>query len=213
MDVDNVHAIRGPITSTVTMEVPFPLSSWESFYVIVGSSGAALTGLQFVVVTLVADSTIKTSTREIDAFATPTVVHFCVVLFIAAALSAPWPSMFGPDLLLAGCGLYGVGYVATVVRRARVTQYHPVAEDWIWHVLLPAIAYASLIASAAILSRHAELSLFIAAGVSVLLLFIGIHNAWDTVTYVATMRASNADAAVQASPAAPSQPPPPPTPT
>ena len=80
------------------MEVASPLSAWESFYVIVGSSGAALTGLQFVVVTLVADSTLNTSTREIDAFATPTVVHFCVVLFIAAALSAPWPTMFGPDL-------------------------------------------------------------------------------------------------------------------
>ena len=178
------------------MEVPFPLSSWESFYVIVGSSGAALTGLQFVVVTLVADSTLNTGTRELDAFATPTVVHFCVVLFIAAALSAPWPSMFGPDLLLAGCGLYGIAYVATIVRRARLqTGYQPVAEDWIWHMILPAVAYASLIVSAAILSRHAELSLFIAAGVSVLLLFIGIHNAWDTVTYVATMR-KNGDASL-----------------
>jgi hypothetical protein len=185
-DVDNVHANARSLEHRA-MEVPFPLSSWESFYVIVGSSGAALTGLQFVVVTLVADSAMNTSTGEIDAFATPTVVHFCVVLFIAAALSAPWPSMFGPDLLLAGCGLYGIGYTATVVRRARATPYRPVAEDWIWHVLLPAIAYGSLIASAAILSRHMEVSLFMAAGVSVLLLFIGIHNAWDTVTYVATM--------------------------
>jgi hypothetical protein len=171
------------------MEVPFPLSSWESFYVIVGSSGAALTGLQFVVVTLVADSAMNTGTRELDAFATPTVVHFSVVLFIAAALSAPWPSMFGPDLLLAGCGLYGIGYVANIVRRARLqTGYQPVAEDWIWHMILPGIAYASLIVSAAILSRYLVLALFMAAGVSVLLLFIGIHNAWDTVTYVATMR-------------------------
>ena len=194
------------------MEVPFPLSSWESFYVIVGSSGAALTGLQFVVVTLVADSTLTTGTRELDAFATPTVVHFCVVLFIAAALSAPWPSMFGPDLLLAGCGLYGIAYVATIVRRARLqTGYQPVAEDWIWHMILPAVAYASLIVSAAILSRHAELSLFIAAGVSVLLLFIGIHNAWDTVTYVATMRkngdASSPDAPRSAAEAPAPQPP------
>ena len=188
------------------MEAASPLSAWESFYVIVGSSGAALTGLQFVVVTLVADSTLNTSTREIDAFATPTVVHFCVVLFIAAALSAPWPTMFGPDLLLAGCGLYGIGYAAAVVRRARTTQYRPVAEDWIWHVLLPSIAYGSLIASAAILSRHAEVALFIAAGVSVLLLFIGIHNAWDTVTYVATMRA-NGDEKATDSPAPATTPP------
>jgi hypothetical protein len=31
------------------------LAEWESFYVIVGSSSAALTGLQFVVIALVAD--------------------------------------------------------------------------------------------------------------------------------------------------------------
>lgn len=33
-----------------------PLVAWESFYVIVGSSGAALTGLQFVVIALIAES-------------------------------------------------------------------------------------------------------------------------------------------------------------
>ncbi len=37
------------------------LSPWESFYVIVGSSGGALIGLQFVVVTLIADRSPNTS--------------------------------------------------------------------------------------------------------------------------------------------------------
>ena len=32
------------------------LSQWETFYFLVGSSGAALTGLMFVVITLVADT-------------------------------------------------------------------------------------------------------------------------------------------------------------
>ena len=31
------------------------LSGWENFYVIVGSSAGALIGLQFVVITLIAD--------------------------------------------------------------------------------------------------------------------------------------------------------------
>jgi hypothetical protein len=35
------------------------LADWESFYVIVGSSAGALTGLMFVVITLVADARIK----------------------------------------------------------------------------------------------------------------------------------------------------------
>jgi hypothetical protein len=36
-------------------EARSPLVAWESFYVIVGSSGAALTGLQFVVIALIAE--------------------------------------------------------------------------------------------------------------------------------------------------------------
>ncbi len=55
------------------------LSMWESFYVIVGSSAGALTGLQFVVIALVAESEAAADKREIDAFGTPTIVHFCVV--------------------------------------------------------------------------------------------------------------------------------------
>ena len=49
-----------------------PLKHWESFYVIVGSSAAALTGLMFVVVTLLADSRRQRSGGALDAFATPT---------------------------------------------------------------------------------------------------------------------------------------------
>ena len=37
-------------------EAPTLFTAWESFYVIVGSSGAALTGLQFVVTALIADA-------------------------------------------------------------------------------------------------------------------------------------------------------------
>ena len=70
-----------------------PLTAWENFYVIVGSSGAALTGLQFVVVALVAESRAQSSHREIAAFGTPTVIHFCAVLLISAILSAPWHAL------------------------------------------------------------------------------------------------------------------------
>lgn len=36
--------------------VASPLKAWESFYVIVGSSAGAMTGLQFVVMTLIAET-------------------------------------------------------------------------------------------------------------------------------------------------------------
>jgi len=95
-----------------------PLVAWESFYVIVGSSGAALTGLQFVVMALVADSQKPATSREIDTFGTPTIVHFCAVLLISAILSAPWQGLSSVRLVLSTCALIGVIYGIIIVRRA-----------------------------------------------------------------------------------------------
>lgn len=170
--------------------VTSPLSLWENFYVIVGSSGAALTGLQFVVIALVAEARRQNTTPEtIDAFGTPTVVHFSAVLLVSAILSAPWPTLAGAGLALGTIGLAGVVYAALVVRRARrQTGYQPVFEDWLFHTILPLVAYGSLLGAAATLARYPETSLFVIAGVTLLLLFIGIHNSWDTVTYIALDR-------------------------
>src|SRR6185369_3877355 len=94
------------------------LSAWESFYVIVGSSAAALTGLQFVVIVLAADRGVARSEETTRAFATPTIVHFCAVLLIAVLLSAPWSSFVGPAAGLTMCGLIGVVYELIVIRTA-----------------------------------------------------------------------------------------------
>jgi hypothetical protein len=42
------------------------------------------------------------------------------------------------------------------------------------------------VVAAAILPRRPELALFPVAAVTLVLVFIGIHNAWDTITYLAT---------------------------
>jgi hypothetical protein len=67
------------------------LSSWESFYVIVGSSGGALIGLQFVVVTLLEARRNLADSESLGAFGMPTVVHFAGALIVSAIMSAPWP--------------------------------------------------------------------------------------------------------------------------
>jgi hypothetical protein len=171
------------------MEAHPALSAWESFYVIVGSSGAALTGLQFVVITLVADSRSRTSGQSIAAFGTPTIMHFCAVLFVSGIVSAPWPTMLGISIALGACGIWGIAYVAVVTRRARrQTDYKPVLEDWVWHVILPLAAYVACLVAALVLAADTTIALFILAASIMLLLFIGIHNAWDTVLYVAVDR-------------------------
>jgi hypothetical protein len=50
----------------------------------------ALIGLQFVVVTLIADSPTLRVGEAVAAFATPTIVHFGVVLLLSAVVSVPW---------------------------------------------------------------------------------------------------------------------------
>jgi hypothetical protein len=161
------------------------LLQWENFYIIVGSSAGALTGLQFVVMALVADSPTRKDSNTIDTFGTPTVVHFCAVLLVSSLLSAPWPSLSLAALAIGICGVAGVVYSLIVVRRARrVTDYQPEMEDWIFHCALPLVAYATLLASAITLTISHTPALFGVALFTLILLFVGIHNAWDTVTYI-----------------------------
>ena len=161
------------------------LLQWENFYIIVGSSAGALTGLQFVVMALVADSPARTDSGTIDTFGTPTVVHFCAVLLVSAILSAPWPALSQAAAAIGLCGAAGVIYSLIVVRRARrVTAYKPEMEDWIFHCVLPLVAYATLLISGATLPFRHVPALFEVALFTLILLFVGIHNAWDTVTYV-----------------------------
>jgi hypothetical protein len=162
------------------------LAHWESFYVIVGSSAGALTGLMFVVITLIADSKQPRTLIEINTFATPAVVHFCAVLLISAILSAPWPNEGRIAAYFIGLiAIAGLGYMVIVLRRTRrVTQYKPVMEDWIWHLIVPVLAYMALLVGHMGLRHDHPWALHLIGGVSLLLLFDGIHNAWDTVTYM-----------------------------
>ena len=167
------------------METPSPLVSWESFYVIVGSSGAALTGLQFVVIALIAESKRRATTREIEAFGTPTVIHFCTVLFLSAILSAPWHSLTSVAYALGASGVVGAIYSVIVVGRARrQPTYQPVFEDWLFHAILPLLGHALVLTTAFLLTSYPYNALFFVAAASLLFLFIGIHNSWDTVTYI-----------------------------
>jgi hypothetical protein len=162
-----------------------PLSGWGTFYAIVGSSAGALIGLQFVVMTLVANMPITRSDAQAGtAFTTPTVVHFGVVLFLSAVGTAPWNQIDVVAVLWGLAGLIGVMYVVLVSRRLRLqTTYQAVFEDRLFHVLLPFTAYAMLAASACAASFLPRPALFLVGAAALLLLFIGIHNAWDIITY------------------------------
>jgi hypothetical protein len=136
------------------------LAAWQNFYVIVGSSAGALIGLQFVVITLVASMPRREGLEQAGAaFSTPNVVHFGAVLLLACIQSAPWHAIMRVQ-----------------------TAYKPVLEDWMFHAVLPFAAYATLAVSALVFRWNLHGTLF-AVAAALMLLFVGIHNAWDGITY------------------------------
>lgn len=164
---------------------PSALSHWESFYVIVGSSAGGLTGLMFVVITLIADSKQPRSLAEINAFATPAIVHFSIVLLVAAIVSAPWADGRMAARAIGLTAIGGIAYMIIVLRRLlRPTTYRKVMEDWVWHIVLPFLAYGALVVAHLGFRHDLPWALYTIGAAALLLLFIGIHNAWDIVTYM-----------------------------
>ena len=171
------------------------LHAWDNFYVIVGSAAGALIGLQFVVMTLIADRPMAVSAEAGRAFATPTIVHFCCCLLISALVNAPWPDIATGSYLGGVVGVSGLLYMGlTFGRMRRQNSYTLDWEDWAFHILLPFIAYGLLVLSSLGSIAHAREALFGVGVTTLLLLFIGIHNAWDAVAYqVYVVRQRKAD--------------------
>jgi len=175
------------------------MSDWHNYYSIVGTAGSTLIGIQFVVITLVSEAQSRsTSTGALGAFATPTIVHFCAALFVSVVMCAPWPQLSEPAFVIGAGGVVGLAYTGIVVLRAtRQTAYQMVAEDWIWHVTLPLVAYGMQLVAGFLLGRATVVASFAVAASSLLLVYIGIHNAWDTSTFMIEERAKR-EAAEQA---------------
>ena len=165
-----------------------PLAEWGTFYEVLGSASAALTGLQFITIALLADMPVRQpgEAEAGDAFATPTIVHFSSALFLAALGAIPWHGMGTLAVLWASTGLAGLVYSLVVIRRMRSqSAYLPVLEDWAFHAILPLLAYAGLAAFAFLAREHIAVTLFGVAWSALLLLAVGVHNAWDNVTFLA----------------------------
>lgn len=167
---------------------PAALADWSAFFGATAGSAATLTGLMFVVITLIRREDFEQTDPHdgISTFSTPTVVHFGSALFVSVILMAPWPSMIGPFLLEGVIGLVGLLHIVRVVLRAqrRISEYDPDVEDWIWYWILPFFAYCIVLGGAIALpfTRDAP---FVLGGSVLLLIFIGIRNSWDVVTFIA----------------------------
>jgi hypothetical protein len=165
------------------------LTEWDNFYVIIGSSAAALTGLMFVVIALGAEArkVSAAGSEALHAFATPTIVHFGVILLIAAFMTTPRQTTTSLGTCIVLTGAIGFAYVVTVIVKARRQDaYEPELSDWIWYISLPLLTYAALFIEGILVWKRPEVALYWIGATAVVLLFVGIHNAWDGAVWMTT---------------------------
>ena len=159
-------------------------AEWESFYVIVGAAAGALIGLQFVVLTLIAERPPPRAAEASGAFLTPTIVDFSTALLLSGLLRMPWHTVAPAAVLWGVTGLAGLIYTAVIARRMwKQRAYKPDPDDWVFYVVLPPIPYAALVVAALLSRDHPHEALLVVGAASLVLLFLGIRNAWDSVAY------------------------------
>ena len=178
------------------------LQSWQNFYLLLGGASATLVGLMFVALSLgsgwwtEADRPILTP--SFNAFLSPTLIHFVYVLVTALVVLVPTlsESVLGGLLVLTGIGSLGhiVRNLPFVHARYRARSLD--RSDLFWYSFMPSIPYILYLdAGTGLLRttphRHAFDAL---ATASVLLIVIGVRNAWDLVVFMAMQRLRTPDA-------------------
>ena len=172
------------------------LQRWQSFYTLIGGASATLAGLMFIAISL--GSTRRSTAAErsmaqlaYNAFLSPTYIHFVYVLVTALVVFVPTlnETAFGVLLVITGAG--SLGYILRHVPFMR-ERYRTGAldrSDLVWYSLLPAIGYVlyldtgiGVLRSAAGLASRGQ-ALNALATASVLLIVIGVRNAWDLVVF------------------------------
>jgi hypothetical protein len=162
---------------------------WENFFVTAGTAAATLAGLLFVVITLSVSLATTPAARGVHAFVTPLLVHFAAVLFLSLVLLIPWPSALPLGIILAMHGIAGMAYALYVMRLVRKLDFVSLdRHDWVAYAGAPAFANASLVAGAVGLILGMPFAPYVIAGAVLLLLFVGILDAWDLTLWIVSHR-------------------------
>lgn len=169
-----------------------PMQGWHDFYVLIGTASATLIGLMFVAVSIAASTFTEEQRAGVQAFFTPTIAHFSAVLVVCLIVLAPVSRWTWLGALLLGSGIIGLGYAGKVWRqmgRRGLTQRIDL-EDRLLYVLGPFCGQALIALSGALMLLQAAASAYLLAVALVLLLLVGIRNAWD-ITVWSALRAPN----------------------
>ena len=166
---------------------PLPLADWRDFYVTIGTASGAIVGATFIVATLAAG--LKERMLGLRGFITPTTVHLGSVLVGSAILCVPTLTREALAVLLGTGGLAGVIY--GIVVATRIWRMNLDLADRSAYVVLPIMAYGSIACGAGIMQLSTEVTFDILGAALVVLLVLGMRNAWDMATFMLTRSADN----------------------
>jgi hypothetical protein len=162
------------------------LRDWHDFYLLIGTASATLIGLMFVAASVGANFFNAEREAALRAFLTPTVLHFSAVLTTCLLATAPANhGHFLSAFLIAG-GIAGIGYSCRLGIRMR-TRGIVNSIDWIdrsCYIFLPIVCYFLLTVAATVLFDRRDWAPDLLALTLILLLGLGIRNAWDMTLWV-----------------------------
>jgi hypothetical protein len=161
------------------------IEDWHDFDLLVGTAAATLVGLMFVAASIGASFYTEKNRAGMQAFISPTVVHFTSVLVLALLALVPtheWLTLAG---LLVLVGAAGGIYTANLWMQLFVRRRFDVdIVDRLFYAALPSLGYLLLLLAAFFLLRQSEAGLDLLAAAQITLLLAGIRNAWDMMMWI-----------------------------
>jgi hypothetical protein len=162
------------------------LRDWHDFYLLIGTASATLIGLMFVAASIGASYFTAEREAGLKAFLTPTVLHFTAVLVTCLVATAPAHNRASFGVLLAAIGAVGIAYAIRVwlhMNRRGITSTIDLA-DRAWYVFTPLLVYLLLGCAGLTVEAHVATALVVLSASVVLLLLVGIRNAWDMTVWI-----------------------------
>jgi hypothetical protein len=140
--------------------------------------------LLFVVVSLGPRAVADNHVTGVRAFVSPNVVYFATVLVVSTVFLVPALPATAIGAFLCGGAIGSLGYLAYTKAHERWRKSDLPVLDWIWFVGLPIVAYVLLLLAGIGFLLQAALAMHGVAASLILLLVIGIRNAWDLVLWI-----------------------------
>ncbi len=161
------------------------LHEWHDFYVLLGTASATLVGLMFVAASIGGAVFNEEHSAALQAFITPTVVHFAAALFASLVITIPSHTWQSLGALLSIGGLVGTMYSGRLILQLIIRhRFNVDVTDRLFYAFIPLVGYLLALTAAALMFVESASAPYVMAAALLILLFAGLRNAWDMTVWI-----------------------------